>query len=139
MNTENQDTQENTNPALQGDVANSLDSLIGDKPITTENAPANQPTETFEPWPTSPLGAHIANNAMALFGAKVAPNWELSDDEKNMIALPLAQIITAWLPTSTDQQMNPYIAFLGGCALVAGGKVMLGVPMKKEEKGEGEQ
>lgn len=127
-------TQEN--PALQNDVASQLDALIGDAPVNVNSDDSAATQQTIEQWPTSPLAAHISSQVLAIFAEKAAPNWNLSDAEKLMISAPLAQIITAWLPTSPDQQMNPYIAFLGGCALVAGGKVMLGVPMQATEEKE---
>lgn len=124
--------ESNQNPALQNDVASQLDALIGDAPVNNSDESATN-QQAIEQWPTSPLAAHISSQVLAIFAEKAAPNWNLSEAEKIMISAPLAQIITAWLPTSPDQQMNPYIAFLGGCALVAGGKVILGVPMNAAE------
>lgn len=124
-------------PALQDKVASTLDALAGDGGQTSTEQTTHQ--EIIEQWPKSPLAEHISNQVLMVFGAKVAPNWNLSDEEKLMISAPLAQIITAWLPTSPDQQMNPYIAFLGGCALVAGGRAVAGIPMQKPEKTEKEK
>lgn len=97
--------------------------------IETEQAPPPPPEASAapaapEPAPEQPPDWRFAAaGVVTIFDRVIAPNWQLTGDEKNALHESVTQVLVAFFPHAIDPRIQACMALAGTVFVIAQGRV----------------